>query len=52
VWRQRRASRWDSEHRTWQQRGGYNGIESPTIIFAATMVRITGSVSTAYPSCL
>ena len=33
VWQQRRARSWDSEHRTWQQRGGYNGYRIPDNYF-------------------
>ena len=29
VWQQHRARSWESEHRTWQQRGGYNGYRIP-----------------------
>jgi hypothetical protein len=29
VWQQHRAHNWQSEHRTWQQRGGYNGYRIP-----------------------
>jgi hypothetical protein len=29
VWQQHRAQNWQSEHRTWQQRGGYNGYRIP-----------------------
>jgi hypothetical protein len=29
VWKQHRAHSWQSEHRTWQQRGGYNGYWIP-----------------------
>jgi hypothetical protein len=29
VWQQDRASSWQTEHRTWQQRGGYNGYRIP-----------------------
>jgi len=29
MWGQHRARRWESEHRTWQQRGGYNGYRIP-----------------------
>ena len=29
VWQQHRASSWQTEHRTWQQRGGYNGYRIP-----------------------
>ncbi len=35
VWQQRRANRWDAEHRTWQQRGGYNGYRIPGNYFGA-----------------
>ena len=29
VWRQHRASNWQTEHHTWQERGGYNGYRIP-----------------------
>ena len=29
MWQQHRAHSWQSEHRTWQQRGGYNGYRIP-----------------------
>ena len=29
AWQQRRAHSWESEHRTWQQRGGYTGYRIP-----------------------
>ena len=29
MWQQHRARSWESEHRTWQQRGGYNGYRIP-----------------------
>jgi hypothetical protein len=29
AWQQRRARNWQSEHRTWQQRGGYNADRIP-----------------------
>jgi hypothetical protein len=29
AWKSDRASNWQSEHRTWQQRGGYNGYRIP-----------------------
>ena len=29
VWQQHRAVSWESEHRTWQQRGGYDGYRIP-----------------------
>ena len=33
VWRQYRAQSWQSEHRTWQQRGGYRGYRIPDYRF-------------------
>jgi hypothetical protein len=29
AWQQHRSQRWESDHRTWQQRGGYNGYRIP-----------------------
>jgi hypothetical protein len=29
VWQQRRAHQWESEHRSWQERGGYRGYRIP-----------------------
>jgi hypothetical protein len=29
VWQEHRARTWQAEHRTWQQRGGYNGYRIP-----------------------
>jgi hypothetical protein len=29
AWQQHRSERWDSDHRTWQQRGGYQGYRIP-----------------------
>lgn len=29
AWQQHRSQHWDSDHRTWQQRGGYNGYRIP-----------------------
>ncbi|HWR14777.1 MAG TPA: hypothetical protein VN577_08100 [Terriglobales bacterium] len=29
AWQQHRARSWQSDHRTWQQRGGYNGYRIP-----------------------
>jgi hypothetical protein len=29
VWQEHRAQHWQSEHRDWQQRGGYNGYRIP-----------------------
>jgi len=33
VWQNHRAHTWESEHRTWQQRGGYNGYRVPDYYF-------------------
>ena len=29
AWQQHRSQHWDSDHRTWQQRGGYSGYRIP-----------------------
>jgi hypothetical protein len=29
AWQEHRSQRWDSDHRNWQQRGGYNGYRIP-----------------------
>jgi len=29
AWQQHRSQHWDSDHRNWQQRGGYNGYRIP-----------------------
>jgi hypothetical protein len=29
AWQDHRSQRWDSDHRTWHQRGGYNGYRIP-----------------------
>ncbi len=34
-WREHRAHRWESEHRTWAQRGGYGGYRIPEPQFVA-----------------
>ena len=33
VWQQHRANSWQTEHRTWQQRGGYDGYRIPDYHF-------------------
>ncbi|MGA9984563.1 MAG: hypothetical protein WBP95_13900, partial [Acidobacteriaceae bacterium] len=33
AWQQHRAGNWQSDHRTWQQRGGYNGYRIPDARF-------------------
>jgi hypothetical protein len=35
AWQQHRASNFESQHRTWQQRGGYNGYRVPDVYFSA-----------------
>jgi len=29
AWQEHRSQRWDSDHRNWHQRGGYNGYRIP-----------------------
>jgi hypothetical protein len=36
VWQEHRAKSWQSEHRTWQQRGGYHGYHIPDDRFRAS----------------
>ena len=33
AWQQHRSERWESDHHTWQQRGGYNGYRIPDARF-------------------
>jgi hypothetical protein len=33
TWQRHRAHSWESEHRTWQQRGGYHGYRVPDSYF-------------------
>ncbi len=35
AWQQHRAGNWQSDHRTWQQRGGYNGYRIPDNRFSS-----------------
>jgi hypothetical protein len=35
VWQQHRARNFDSEHRNWQQRGGYSGYRFPDAYFSS-----------------
>lgn len=35
VWQQDRAQSWESQHRTWQQRGGYHGYRIPQARYRA-----------------
>src|SRR5689334_10204990 len=36
YWTKHRASHWEAEHRTWEQRGGYNGYRVPDDRFTVT----------------
>jgi hypothetical protein len=36
TWREHRARRWEAEHRTWSQRGGYGGFVIPTATYRST----------------
>jgi hypothetical protein len=36
AWQQHRTQSWQSDHRTWQQRGGYNGYRIPEDRFRVT----------------
>ena len=36
VWREHRAENWQSQHRTWQDRGGYGGYRIPDARFRGT----------------
>ena len=38
-WAQHRARNFNSEHRTWQQRGGYNGYRIPDVYFRSNYGR-------------
>jgi hypothetical protein len=42
VWQQDRAHSWQSEHRTWQQRGGYSGYRVPEDRFRRSFGRDHG----------
>jgi len=42
VWQQDRARSWQSEHRTWQQRGGYSGYRVPEDRFRRSFGRDHG----------
>ena len=33
MWQQHRASNWQTQHQTWQQRGGYDGYRIPDASF-------------------
>ena len=35
AWQGHRANNWQSDHRTWQQRGGYNGYRIPDAYFGS-----------------
>jgi hypothetical protein len=39
VWQQHRSNNWQSEHRDWQQRGGYNGYRIPDYRYRSSFGR-------------
>ena len=39
VWQERRANNWDTERRSWRQRGGYNGYRVPDNYFRSSFGR-------------
>ncbi len=49
VWQQHRASSWQAEHRTWQQRGGYNGYRIPDNRFRGYFGRNHGFRIRSFP---
>jgi hypothetical protein len=42
AWQGHRASNWQSDHRTWGQRGGYNGYRIPDTYFSGYYGRSHG----------
>ncbi len=42
MWQQRRAKSWKTEHRSWQQRGGYSGYRIPSKRFRGQFGRNHG----------
>lgn len=42
VWQEQRAQNWKTEHRTWKQRGGYNGYRIPSVNYRASFGRNHG----------
>jgi len=42
MWQQYRARSWQSDHRTWQQRGGYSGYRIPPARFRGRFGRQHG----------
>ena len=42
MWQQHRASSWQSEHRSWHERGGYNGYRIPEDHFSGYFGRDHG----------
>lgn len=49
MWREHRARNWQSEHRTWEQRGGYNGYRIPTNRYQSTFGPSHGFRMFSYP---
>jgi len=52
VWQQRRAGNWQSEHRTWQQRGGYQGYRIPQATFRGRYGSSHGFRMSSFPLML
>ncbi len=50
AWQQHRAGNWQSDHRTWQQRGGYTATAFRMPAFAVISDRTMDSESRACPS--
>ncbi len=49
VWQQHRAASFQSDHRSWQQRGGYNGYRVPQNNFQSDFGRSHGFILYGYP---
>ncbi len=49
TWPERRAHNWRSEHRTWQDRGGYNGFRIPDARYRASFGPSHGFRMYRYP---
>ena len=49
VWQQHRARSWQADHRTWEQRGGYNGYRVPEAAFYSDFGRDHGFRIYRYP---
>jgi Tfp pilus assembly protein PilE len=52
AWQEHRSQHWQSDHRNWQQRGGYRGYRIPDERYRGYLALATDSASTAFPSWL